>query len=63
MIHTPVHAGWRNQCETHFFVVQRKVVTPNDFHDLQARLEAFQDLYNLATRAFTPRKTLNTLLT
>ena len=34
LVHTPVHACWLNQCEIYFSVVQRKVVTPNDFYDL-----------------------------
>jgi hypothetical protein len=37
--------------EIYFSVVQRKVVTPNDFYDLvdvENRLMAFQDLYNAA---------------
>jgi transposase-like protein len=56
LIHTPVHASWLNQCEIYFSVVQRKVVTPNDFYDLtdvENRLMAFQDLYNAAARPFT----------
>ncbi len=32
MVHTPVHASWLNQVEIYFSVVQRKVVSPNDFH-------------------------------
>jgi transposase len=55
LVHTPVHASWLNQCEIYFSVVQRKVVTPNDFYDLadiQNRLMAFQDIYNLAARPF-----------
>jgi transposase len=55
LVHTPVHASWLNQCEIYFSVVQRKVVTPNDFYDLadvQARLEAFQERYNFAARPF-----------
>jgi hypothetical protein len=31
MVHTPVHASWLNQAEIYFSVVQRKVVSPNDF--------------------------------
>lgn len=68
LIHTPVHASWLNQCEIYFSVVQRKVVTPNDFYDLadvENRLIAFQDLYNLAARPFNWRYTkddLNALL-
>lgn len=55
LVHTPVHASWLNQCEIYFSVVQRKVVTPNDFYDLadiQNRLMAFQDIYNLAAKPF-----------
>jgi hypothetical protein len=29
-----VHASWLNQAEIYFSVVQRKVVTPNNFADL-----------------------------
>jgi transposase len=60
LVHTPVHASWLNQCEIYFSVVQRKVVTPNDFYDLsdvQDRLEAFQEHYNLAARPFNWRYT------
>ena len=69
LIHTPVHASWLNQCEIYFSVVQRKVVTPNDFYDLsdvENRLTAFQDLYNAAARPFNWKYTttdLNALLT
>ena len=48
--------------------MQRKVVTPNDFYDLtdiENRLTAFQDLYNLAARPFNWKyttKDLNALL-
>jgi transposase len=68
LVHTPVHASWLNQCEIYFSVVQRKVVTPNDFYDLadvESRLEAFQDHYNLAARPFNWKYTttdLNQLL-
>jgi transposase len=68
LIHTPVHASWLNQCEIYFSVVQRKVVTPNDFYDLadvENRLMAFQDLYNIAARPFSWKYTnqdLNALL-
>jgi hypothetical protein len=34
VVHTPIHASWLNQAEIYFSVVQRKVVTPNDFADL-----------------------------
>lgn len=56
MIHTPVHASWLNQVEIFFSIVQRKVVSPNDFTDLdqvQDRLTAFQRRYNHTARPFT----------
>ena len=34
MVHTPVHASWLNQVEIYFSIVQRKVLSPNDFTDL-----------------------------
>ena len=46
--------------EIYFSVVQRKVVTPNDFYDLadvENRLMAFQDIYNFAARPFNWRYT------
>jgi hypothetical protein len=49
LIHLPVHASWLNQIEIVFSVIQRKVVTPNDFNDLDQitdRLAAFEDRYN-----------------
>jgi hypothetical protein len=64
MVHTPVHASWLNQCEIYFSVVQRKVVTPNDFYDLadvENRLMALQALYNHAARPFNWRYTTNDL--
>jgi transposase len=55
MVHTPVHASWLNQVEIFFSIVQRKVVTPNDFTDLdqvQDRLAAFERRYNQTARPF-----------
>ena len=34
LVHTPKHASWLNQAEIYFSVIQRKVLTPNDFPDL-----------------------------
>ena len=31
LVHTPIHASWLNQIEIYFSIVQRKVLTPNDF--------------------------------
>ena len=36
MVHTPVHASWLNQVEIYFSIIQRKVLSPNDFTDLDA---------------------------
>jgi transposase len=55
MVHTPVHASWLNQVEIFFSVVQRKVVSPNDFTDLTQvtdRLRAFEDRYNATAQPF-----------
>jgi len=54
-VHTPVHASWLNQVEIYFSVVQRKVLTPNDFYDLdavEARLLEFQSLYEQHAKPF-----------
>ncbi len=48
LVHTPLHASWLNQIEIYFSVVQRKVLTPNDFSSLaevEVRLLAFQNRY------------------
>jgi transposase len=48
LVHLPIHASWLNQVELYFSVVQRKVLTPNDFRDLvevERRLLAFQRRY------------------
>jgi len=49
LVHRPTHASWLNQIELYFSIVQRKVLTPNDFPDratVEARLLAFAALYN-----------------
>ncbi|WP_433171669.1 IS630 family transposase [Actinoallomurus sp. CA-150999] len=55
MVHTPVHASWLNQVEIFFSIVQRKVVTPNDFTSLdqvEDRLTTFERRYNETARPF-----------
>jgi transposase len=55
MVHTPVHASWLNQVEIYFSVIQRKVVSPNDFTTLdqvQQRLADFEQRYNATARPF-----------
>ncbi|WP_326682153.1 IS630 family transposase [Streptomyces sp. NBC_01237] len=64
MVHTPVHASWLNQVEIYFSVVQRKVVSPNDFTDLTQvgdRLRAFEDRYNATAQPFQWRFTTSDL--
>jgi hypothetical protein len=68
LVHLPVHASWLDQCEIYFSVVQRKVVNPNDFHDLDTiieRLAAFERRYNAVAAPFDwkfSRDDLNDLL-
>jgi transposase len=55
MVHTPVHASWLNQVEIVFSVIQRKVLSPNDFastKDVEHRLAGFEDRYNATARPF-----------
>jgi transposase len=55
LVHLPVHASWLNQIEIVFSVIQRKVVNPRDFPDLDAlaaRLAAFEARYNTTARPF-----------
>ncbi len=59
-VHGPVHASWLNQIEIYFSIVQRKVLTPNDFPSLAAveeRLLAFQDYYEAIAKPFAWRFT------
>jgi DDE superfamily endonuclease len=54
-VHTPLHASWLNQIEIYFSVVQRKVLTPNDFATLTALehyLLAFQHRYQAMAHPF-----------
>ena len=55
LIHLPVHASWLNQIELYFSIVQRKALTPNDFHsldELRKRLLGFSDRYRQIARPF-----------
>lgn len=64
MIHTPVHASWLNQAEIFFSIIQKKVVTPNDFAsttELSRTLLAFVDRYNLTARPFNWKFTADDL--
>lgn len=69
MVHLPVHASWLNQVEIYFSVIQRKLLSPDDFEDLDelaTQILAFEKHYNAAARPFDWRFTrtnLNQLLT
>ena len=55
LVPTPVHASWLNQVEIYFSLIQRKVLTPNDFADLQEvelRLRLYEELTNRDPRPF-----------
>ena len=55
LVHLPTHASWLNQIEIYFSIVQRKVLTPNDFDSLAAvarRLNEFERLYNEIAEPF-----------
>jgi len=55
VVHGPVHASWLNQIEIYFSIIQRKVLTPNDFPDLAAvadRLERFERRYEAIAKPF-----------
>lgn len=67
-VHTPVHASWLNQVEIFFSIVQRKVLTPNEWPDLQTlekMLLDFQVYYETMAKPFQwkyTRADLNELL-
>jgi hypothetical protein len=68
LIHLPIHASWLNQIEIVFSVIQRKVISPNDFYNVDqitARLSAFEERYNAVAEPFDwtfTRDDLNDLL-
>lgn len=59
-VFTPVHASWLNQIEIYFSILQRKVLTPNNFHDLGAladQILRFQNRYMTLAQPFEWRFT------
>jgi hypothetical protein len=49
LVQTPVHASWLHQVAIYCSIIQRKVLTPNDFADLEAlrlRLALYEELSN-----------------
>lgn len=64
LVHTPVHASRLKQIGIYFSIVQRKVLTPNDFSslaELEQRLMAFQLHYERTARPFKWTFTRNDL--
>ena len=64
LVHTPVHASWLNQIEVYFSIVQRKLLTPNDFANLAAlrdQLMRFQQRYQQSAKPFEWTFTRNDL--
>ncbi len=67
-VHAPVHASWLNQIEIYFSIVQRKVLTPNDFPGLEAiarRLASFERYFESIAHPFEwkfTRTDLNVLI-
>jgi transposase len=60
LIHLPIHASWLNQIEIYFSIVQRKVIKPANFTNLDAieqRLLSFEVRYNATARPFNWRYT------
>lgn len=54
-VHTPIHASWLNQVEIYFSVIQRKLLTPNDFPDLatlKTGILNFQEHYEKISKPF-----------
>jgi DDE superfamily endonuclease len=68
LVHGPVHASWLNQVEIYFSILQRKVLTPNDFTSLDQlaeRLLDFQSYWESTAKPFAWKFTktdLSTLL-
>src|ERR1700756_5464509 len=55
MVHLPVHASWLNQAGVYFSVLQRKLLTPDDFEgpdELEEQIPAFEQHYNATARPF-----------
>jgi hypothetical protein len=54
-VHGPVHASWLNQIEIYFSIIQRKVLTPNNFAalaEVEDRLLGFQEHYEQIAAPF-----------
>ncbi len=68
VVHGPIHASWLNQIEIYFSIIQRKVLTPNDFNSLEMladRLQRFERHYEIIAKPFEwkfTREDLNKLV-
>ena len=64
LVHLPVHASWLNQIEIYFSILQRKVLTPNDFYSMKALAQTiieFQKRYEQTAKPFEWKFTKNDL--
>ena len=64
LINTPVHASWLNQIEIYFSILQRKVLTPNDFksnYEIEKRILLFQEYYMKIGKPFNWKYTRQNL--
>jgi len=64
VIHGPLHASWLNQIKIYFSIIQRKVLTPNDFSSLEMladRLEHFERHYEVIAKPFERKFTRDDL--
>ena len=55
MIHCPIHSSWLNQVEIYLSIVDRKVLTSNDFPDpaeVERRLIDFERRYEQVAQPF-----------
>lgn len=68
LVHGPIHASWLNQIEIYFSIIQRKVLTPNDYSSTAAVADAlhrFERHYEIYAQPFQwkfTRARLNRLL-
>ena len=64
LVHLPTHASWLNQIEIYFSVLQRKALTPANFHNRQAiseRILGFEGHYQRIAKPFRWKFTRNDL--
>jgi hypothetical protein len=54
LIHTPIHASWLNQIEIYFSIIQRKVLTPNNFSSLSHLEQCLMDFQKRYEQTASP---------